>query len=122
MIKKLEELKKATDKEVLQCYEEAQGHTGEFQKYFQTNYSYGMITSELTARGYIQGWHKPKKTVEVKMSKNNSRMNLSMTKECEQAYKNFTNKHGYAFVHTTAALMNYMSDCEENSVEVKVVM
>ena len=120
MITKIEDLRKASDEEVLKCYAEAQGRTRDFQEYFKTDYSYGLIGAELQSRGYIQGWHKPTKEIKVKFSKDNERMNLNMTKECKQRFEKFLEDKAYNFVHTTAAITNYLDAVEKKEIKVSV--
>lgn len=133
MIKTLNELRMATDEQVLECVKESRGKTKEFQTVFGTDYDYNAIVTELTRRGYVNGWYKPvaksdenptkkAEVIEVKMSKDNACMNLNMTSECREAYKKFLEDKGYAFIHTTAALMNYMKAYKAKTVEVKAIM
>lgn len=123
MIRKLEDLRNATDKELLACVSEAKGHTGnDFQTTFGTDYSYSCITNELTTRGYVNGWHKVQKpkTIKIKFTKNNARMNLNMTKECKERYEKFLSDKSYNFIHTTAAIMNYLDEVEEKEINVNI--
>ena len=125
MIKTLEELRAAEDEEVLECMMEVKKSgikTADFQTSFDTGYSYTALSNELTARGYIQTWVKPQgvKEVKVKMSKNNDRINLNMTKECKERFENFLKDKNYNFVHTTAALMTYMDAVEKKEIKVFV--
>ena len=125
MIKTLEELRAAKDEEVLECMMELKRsgkQTKEFTESFGTDYSYGSLANELTSRGYIQTWVKPQgvKEVKVKMSKNNDRINLNMTKECKEKFENFLKDKNYNFVHTTAALMTYMDAVEKKEIKVFV--
>lgn len=121
MIKTLEELRQAKDEELLKCVSEAKGNTGkDFSTTFGTDYSYSAITNELTMRGYENGWHKKVTEMKVKMSKENDRMNLNMTKECKEKYEEFLKDKSYAFVHTTAALMTYMDAYKKKEVKVFV--
>ena len=122
MVKTLEELRNATDEEILACYNEAQGHTNDSQNTFGADYSYSMITKELQNRGYKQTWTKPKKIkeIKVKFSKDNARMNLNMTKECKERFEKFLQDKSYNFVHTTAAIMNYLDEVERKEIKVSV--
>lgn len=49
---------------------------------------------------------------------NNGSMNLTMTNECKERYKQFVAENGDAYVHTTAALTLYMDLCESGRLEV----
>lgn len=128
MIKTLEELRAAKDEEVLECMMEVKRSgvlTKEFETNFGASYSYSTLVNELTSRGYIQAWVKPQevkgvKEVKVKMSKNNDRINLNMTKECKERFENFLKDKNYNFVHTTAALMTYMDAVEKKEIKVFV--
>lgn len=122
MIKTLEELKKATDKELLKMVEDASGSTStdKFQAKFECEFSYSALTGELTSRGYITGWYKPTEVVTVPMSKDNDRMNLNMTKACKQKYEKFLQDKSFNYVHTTAALERYIDDYNEGRIEVNL--
>lgn len=125
MIKTIEELKQASDEELLKMYEEAQGDTASFKTNFGVDFSYSMLTQTIKDRGYVQAWvkkEKTKKVVEIKMSKDNASKNLNMTKECNATYSKFLEDKGYPFVHTTAALMLYMDAYKKKEIEVKVVL
>lgn len=119
MIKTLAELKTATDEELLACVAEARGNTGkDFQTTFGTDYTYTCITTELTARGYVNGWYKEraKKVIKVKFKKDNARMNLNMTRECKERFEKFLEDKSYNFVHTTAAIMHYIDEYENKEI------
>ena len=126
MIKGLTDLRNAKDSEVLACMEEMKASgvkTQDFQTHFEAEYSYSTLASELTSRGYVQKWVKNKKEtkeVRVKFSKDNARMNLNMTKECKERFEAFLEDKSYSFVHTTAALMNYMDEVEKKEIKVSV--
>lgn len=125
MIKTLEELRAAKDEEVLECmmeFKKSGTQTKDFQSSYGADYSYTSLTNELTVRGYVQTWVKPQgvKEVKVKMSKNNDRINLNMTKECKERFENFLKDKNYNFVHTTAALMTYMDAVEKKEIKVFV--
>ncbi|MBQ8138583.1 MAG: hypothetical protein IJ195_03910 [Lachnospiraceae bacterium] len=123
MIKALDDLRAAKDKEVLACMEEFKASkvkTTEFQKKFETDYSYSTLTQELTYRGYSLKWVKDTKEIKVKMSAENARLNLNMTKECKERYEKFLEGKSYNFVHTTAALMNYLDEVEKKEIKVSV--
>lgn len=126
MIKSLVDLKNAKDNEVLQCMEEIKTKgvkTNDFQITFETDYSYSALVNELTSRGYVQKWVKNKKEIKeikVKFSKDNARMNLNMTKECKERFEKFLEDKSYNFVHTTAAIMNYLDEVEKKEIKVSV--
>ncbi|MCH5338504.1 MAG: hypothetical protein J1E03_06975 [Acetatifactor sp.] len=121
MIKTLEELKKATNEELLACWEEAQGNTQDLKKIFDTDYTYSTLTTLMGKRGFVSGMYIPgdktgdKKEVEkdvfeitIQSQSGNGAMNLTMTNECKTAYKEFVGQTGNAYAHTTAALTLYM--------------
>lgn len=130
MVKTIEELRNleiVSDEQLLEYFNSAQGHTREFQQFFDVNYSYTMLRTVLEERGFVDGWHRPvdkqKEEKEVfqitiQRQKNNSSMNLTMTNDCKERYKQFTDENGDAFVHTTAALTLYMDLCESGRLEV----
>lgn len=126
MIKTLNDLRNAKDNEVLACMEEVKASgvsTKDFQTTFGTDYSYTTLSQELTTRGYVQKWVKNKKEVKeikVKFSKDNARMNLNMTKECKERFEKFLDDKSYNFVHTTAAIMNYIDEVEKKEIKVSV--
>lgn len=126
MIKTLSELRNAKDSEVLACMEELKTScvkTSEFQTSFETDYSYTTLAQELTTRGYVQKWVKNKKEtkeIKVKFSRDNARMNLNMTKECKERFEKFLQDKSYNFVHTTAAIMNYLDEVEKKEIKVSV--
>lgn len=127
MIKTLNELRSAKDKEVLKCIDEIKTdgtQTSDFQDKYGTDYSYTTLTSELKARGYSQRWVKDTKAtgkeITVPMSPNNSRLNLNMTAECKERFTKFLSDKSYNFVHTTAALMSYMDDVEQGRIKVNI--
>lgn len=127
MIKTLEELKKATNEELLACYEEAQGNTGDLKAAFGTDYSYSTLTTLMGKKGFVSGMYIPddkkeaeKDTFQITIQRQggNGSMNLTMTNECRERYKEFVQENGDAFVHTTAALSLYMDLCKEGRLEV----
>lgn len=127
MVKTIEELKKLSNDELVTYYEAAQGNTKDFQTTFGVEYSYTALTSEMRARGFVSGMYIPsdKKEPEkdvfritIQRQSGNSNMNLTMTNECKERYKQFIQDNGDAFVHTTAALTLYMDLCEGNRLEV----
>lgn len=126
MIKTLVDLRNAKDNEVLACMEEVKTSgvkTNDFQATFGTDYSYSTLAQELTMRGYVQKWVKNKKEtkeIKVKFSKDNARMNLNMTKECKERFEKFLEDKSYNFVHTTAAIMNYIDEVEKKEIKVSV--
>lgn len=129
MIKTLKEIKKATDDALFACIKEAKGHTGaDFKQVFGADFEFDAIPTELQQRGYEYGWYnvnkilseKGKKTVQVKMSKDNARMNLNMTKECKEMFEKFLQDKSYNFVHTSAALMSYMDDVKSGKISVTI--
>lgn len=126
MIKTLNELRTATDTQVLACMDEFKQSgtkTADFQTTFDVDYSYTTLSSELTTRGYVQKWvknRKDSKEVKVKFTKDNARMNLAMTKECKEKYEKFLEDKSYNFIHTTAAIMNYLDEVEKKEIKVSV--
>lgn len=126
MIKNLIDLRNSKDNEVLACMEEVKAsgvNTKDFQTTFETDYSYSTLAQELTSRGYVQKWVKSKKEtkeIRVKFSKDNARMNLNMTKECKERFEKFLEDKSYNFVHTTAAIMNYLDEVEKKEIKVSV--
>lgn len=123
MIMKLTDLRNATDEAVLASMEEVKTNgvnTKDFQKAFDTDYSYTTLAQELAARGYVQKWVKSSKEIKVKFSKDNARMNLNMTKECKDRFEKFLADKSYNFVHTTAAIMNYIDEVEKKEIKVSV--
>ena len=126
MIKTLTDLRNAEDNDVLACMEEVKAsgiNTGDFKALFETDYSYSTLSSELSSRGYVQRWVKNKKEtkeIKVKFSRDNARMNLNMTKECKERFEAFLKDKSYNFVHTTAAIMNYLDEVEKKEIKVSV--
>ena len=123
MLRTISELRNTSDREVLACIAELKANgvqTKDFQNYFKTEYSYSLLTGELSNRGYSQQWVKNKpKVVSVKMEKT-ARMNLNMTKECREKYEAFLADKAYNFIHTSAALMSYIEDYESGKVKTQV--
>lgn len=117
------ELRNASDPEVLACIAEVKANgvkTNDFQNYFKTEYSYSLLTGELSNRGYFQQWVKNKpKVVSVKMEKT-ARMNLNMTQECREKYEAFLADKTYNFIHTSTALMSYIEDYENGKVKTQI--
>lgn len=132
MFANVEEIRTATNEELLKAVTESIGHTGtkkddlnSFQNYFGVDFNYANITNELTKRGFINGWYLPQsennvREVKVKLSKNNARMNLNMTQECKERYEKFLEDKSNNFVHTTAAIMSYLDGYEDKSMRVFV--
>ena len=126
MIKTLNELRTAKDKEVLRCIDEIKTDnisTSDFQTRYSTDYSYSSLINELKSRGYSQKWVKDTKAgkeLTVPMSSDNARMNLNMTRECKEKFARFLSDKSYNFVHTTAALMSYMDDVEQGRIRVNI--
>lgn len=126
MINTLTDLRNAKDNDVLACMEELKASgikTQDFQAHFGTDYSYSTLATELTSRGYAQRWVKNKKEtkeIKVKFSRDNARMNLNMTKECKERFEAFLEDKSYNFVHTTAAIMNYLDEVEKKEIKVSV--
>ena len=126
MIKNLTDLRNAEDNDVLACMEEgkvSEVNTGDFKEHFGTDYSYTTLQRELSSRGYVQRWVKNKKEtkeIKVKFSRDNARMNLNMTKECKERFEAFLEDKSYNFVHTTAAIMNYLDEVEKKEIKVSV--
>jgi len=122
MIKNLNELRTATDTELLDCVREVKGETKRFQEIFDTDYSYTSLTDELKKRGYVQTWTKPKQTkiISIPYSKETVRMNLAMTKECKEKYEKFLNQSPCKYVHTSAALINYIDEYMEKDIQVTI--
>ncbi|MBR3823577.1 MAG: hypothetical protein IKJ39_00090 [Lachnospiraceae bacterium] len=58
MVKTKNELKKASDKYLLEIYEEAKEHPEDFETFYCTDYAYREIESELESRGYQLKWVK----------------------------------------------------------------
>lgn len=130
MVKTIEQLRKASNDELKAYYEEAQGDTKNFQKVFETEYTYSTLTAEMKARGFVSGMYIPSdKTevekevfeIEIQRQGGNGSMNLTMTNECKERYKEFVGKYGDAFVHTSAALMLYMDLFEAGRLQVTSV-
>lgn len=130
MVKTTEELRNpeiVSDEQLLQYFDNAQGHTKEFQQFFDVDYSYTMLRTVLEERGFVDGWHRPvdkqkeeKEVFQITIQRQggNGSLNLTMTNDCKERYKQFTDENGDAFVHTTAALMLYMDLCESGRLEV----
>ena len=130
MVKSIEELKKATVEELLSMNEEAKGHNEDFQSYFGCDFTRSTLGTYLKAAGcisdwYYPGWYKQGSTegtqqVTIKMSKDNDRMNLNMTKECKQRYEKFLADKAFNYVHTTAALEYYMDAVESGRIDLNI--
>lgn len=130
MIKTLEELRNATDEEILACTGELKNHSKDFEATFKTDYSYGTFTGELRARGYVIGWHKPSnKSDECKqydlpndlpISDNKVSLTLNVTKECEEKYEKFIANKMFDYLHNTLALEKYMEDYESGKIKVSI--
>lgn len=124
MIKTIDELRTATDEQVLACMEEIGKKkipTNELKEKCGTDYSYSVLLTELKTRGYTQIWAKTApKVITVKMSADNARMNLNMTKECKARFEKFLSDKSYNFVHTSAAIMHYLDAVERKEIKVNV--
>ena len=131
MFANVEEIRTATNEELLKAVTESIGHTGtkkddlnNFQNYFGVDFNYANITNELSKRGFINGWYLPSednvREVHVTLSQKNERMNLNMTAECKARYEEFLKDKSNNFVHTTAAIMSYLNDYEDKTMRVYV--
>lgn len=127
MIKTLNELRTASDSEVLACVDEIRASrvkTTDFQKTFGTEYVYPTLINELTARGYTQRWVKNKegvKEIKIKPGDETEELHLDVTKECKKRYEKFLeDKSSYDYIHTTAAIMNYLDEVEKGEIKVSI--
>ena len=119
MIKTLEELRNATNEQVLDCIKELERKkvkTSDFQQTFGTDYSYTTLVNELKSRGYEQAWTKKEKKIVVRADPKKARMNLNMTLECKTRYEKFLQERSYNYLHTSAALMYYMEEYMEGNI------
>ena len=132
MIISLDDLRAATDEEVVRCmneFEESGVQTKDFQSSFGAGYSYTTLANELKNRGYKKVWTKQGKAQQegdeaemiiVRKSSDNARLNLNMTRECKEKYERYLKDKQINYIHTTAALELYMK--MRKAGKVKVVM
>lgn len=121
MVKTMNELKTASDKELIEMQRESLGHTGkDFAETFGTDFSYSAITQELGTRGFVQGWYKPSSEVTVKLDCKNERRNLTMCTETAQRWDQMCKGSTQKNLLLSAALEHFMADYVSGAVKVRV--
>ena len=123
-MKTIEELKQASDDEILKMYDDAQVHTTDFQKQFSTNFSYASLISEIKNRGFVNGWYKPVdvKDVYVPLTKETGRLNLGMTPDTKTRYEKFLGDKDYNYMYTSAALNMFMDAYNAGEININITL
>ena len=124
-MKTLDDMKQASDEELLNLFDKAQGDTKNFMANNHVDFSYTTLVNEITDRGYSRDWHKPEantKDICVELTKNTGRLNLGMTPAVKTRYEKFLNGKDYNYMYTSAALTLFMDLYNSGNININVTL
>lgn len=116
-----------SDSELLDLVKKAQGHTTDFQKYLNCDFSYTFLTNVLRSRGYEHGWYKsgnsspiPSGITTISMKKTNEpiiRQSFMIEQGIAKDWKKFNQWVPYNTVTLGWALRRFMEDTQAGKIK-----
>jgi len=121
-----EQCQQLSDSELLEMVQKSQGHTTNFQKYLNCDFSYTFLTNILKSRGYEHGWYKAKDTpqspsnitvIPMKKPKKTIRQSYIIDEQVAKEWKDFNKAIPYNSVTISLALLLFMANVKAGRIK-----
>ena len=125
----MEFLSKASDEQLLDLLRKSKGHSKDFSKFMNSEFSYDDLAKELRSRGYETGWHKTGSAPSVKpiyitMEKDRNveyvRLSLTVDKNIDAQWKKFSENYKFNTVLSSNALKQFMEDVRSGRIKIVI--
>lgn len=125
----LQQVRQMSDEEFRELLDRTQGHSKDFQKYFNANFSYSSLNTEAKRRGFKNGWYRERNVESATefyalrpSGEETKRQAFSISESVHTRWAAFSEGFPYKSVLIDTALTRLMDDVENDRVGFKAWM